>query len=730
MAFTYYYTKSGFDTVITVLKDGTQVYQDRSATAPKDTILSTAKLALVDNYPNQGVETMTEQAAPPKPPTPPPPPPTPTPQPQQQPTTPPPAPKPPKPPKPTGKGIEGVIASIARQISVLEKNIDDIYYGSKLKSTGIKLPGSKSKVNGVLPIVEEISKFDLCNILTYITSDINLNSIAGANTAVGKKLKQIQDKSRELSNFLDGQSLNSNSLKDKNQITKAADNIKEISTLIDSDVVAVMPQLANTKNYLQDIQGTLTGVTIGQGSQNLNTIPNADVQKVLNKLRGVQSTLTSLSNMKSAQDVLNLVNNSGIANVARQLQQLQKVINPARLLPAFRSIAGTLRSVNQITLKVLNFVKILQVIGKVTQVILKVFDIIAKILSSIPVPNIATVVALTQKLSDALQKIRKLIEAGLKRVSEIQALVELIYNFILGLSAKIQELIRLVQTIVFNLEICEEIRNTEGPLLAELQDGITRLNSTITRLDRFTNSYAAATTGANRDQITFQGYTFTIVEEDVVDRGIKNKRRKAIALDSRGVLVAETQLTFATDRFTLYEELKLILKNQNLISDTGAVGEGNLAGLLAEDLTEDFVADQDIYNSIGIANERELATTAASATAEVGSFINGIKKGGRRFKRRIAQIMSKFATSSAATLKDSAKAGTFRGISSPPSKFAGSFTKTAKVSQGEAPKPISRAILSSTDRAKWTSISRNPTVSLGLKKKAEEILEKDQTARK
>lgn len=84
MAFTYYYSKSGFDTFITVLKDDTQVYQNKSATASREVLLEEAKLALKDNYPNQGVETMTEVPNP----TPPPPPvvqqpqPTPTPVPQ------------------------------------------------------------------------------------------------------------------------------------------------------------------------------------------------------------------------------------------------------------------------------------------------------------------------------------------------------------------------------------------------------------------------------------------------------------------------------------------------------------------------------------------------------------------------------------------------------------------------------------------------------------------------
>lgn len=639
------------------------------------------------------------------------------------------------------KGLEGIISSIATQLGIIEKNIDDIYYGSRLKNTGIKLPGSKAKVNGILPLVQEISKFDLCNILTYITSNINLNNIAGQNTAAGKKLKALQDKARKLAKELDGGSLTSNTVKDNTKLSKLNESLREILSDIDSDTVAALPQLANTQNYLEDIRGTLSSfLPQAPGStiqfQNLNTIPNAEVQKVLNKIRGVQSTLYSLSNINNVQDALNLANNAAGLNVANQLKELQKVINPAKLLPAFKQVASTLNTINQIVLKILNFVKILQVIGKVAQVLIKVLDIITKVLSYIPIPNMVTVVTVTQKFSDALQKIRKLLENALKRVLEIQALVELLYSFTVDLSAKIVEIKNLVNIIIFNLESCESLNNVSEPIVAELKVGIARIDNGIARLSKFTDAYAAATkNNMQGNEITFNGYVLQIIEEQVVDKSVRNKRRKAIALDSRGVLVAETELTFATDRYTLYEELKLLLKNQGLVSDTGAVGEGSLAGLLGADVTEDYISDKDIYSDLGIDSEQELIDTSAAVSAEVGTFIKGIKKGGRKFKKRVTQITSKFASTSAQTLKQAAKEGKFKATSGIANKFAGSFGKAAKVSQGnlsadrEGAEQVSQDLLSDEQKTKWIKIVTSDNISPTLRQKAYEILQKDTIAR-
>lgn len=711
MAFSYYFTKpTGFWTGIEVIKDGIRIYRNGSATSSREVLLSQAKLALKDNYPNQGVETMVEIAIPatpfpdpPKPPAPPPPPPPPT-------ATPSPVRKKLSSNRPKGKGIEGIITSISKQLANIDTKVDDIYYGNKAKNTGIKLPGSTSKVNGILPIAQEIAKIDLCNILTFLLSNVKLPK----DSVVGKKLKRLEEKTKALGDKLAKTKVGSAAIKNTQNLKDISLAIADTTNLIDDDVISVVPQLANAKNYLDDIKGTITSYA------NLNTVPNADVQRILSKLKGVESTVSSIKSISSTQDALNIVQSATNLNITGQIQQLQKLLNPAQLLPTLRKISTTLKGINQIALKILNFIRILQVITKVSAALLTVLNIIQKILSLIPIPNIVTVVAITQKFSDALQSIKKVIEVGLKRVAQIGKLVELIYNFAISLIAKIGDLIGILDTIIYNLQTCEV--TTDDPAVEDLLNAKASLQDTTGRLNAFTATYAAAVRAGNGSVRVYNGLTLRIVEEVVVDNGVINKRRKAVALDTRGVLIAETDLTFATDTDTLYQELELLLRNKGVAVDTSSsIGTAN-TDPLDIDFTDAFPSDEDAYTSVGLDSEDELVATSAEASAEVSNFINGIKKGGKKFKRIIKQILGKFATDSAQSLKDSAKAGTFKGTSPASSKFAGSLGAAAKTSTGGQ----GQRTITPEEKSKWESIIRNPKTSVTLRARAQQILKTSQ----
>ena len=606
-----------------------------------------------------------------------------------------------------GKGIEKLLTTIAKGLATIENTVDDAYYGNALKP-GIKIPGSKTKINGIRPLVEEISKVDLCNIVTYVLSNIKLNSLTGTNTVVGKKLEKLQSKAKKLVQDIDSGAL-ANKVISKEKLTTIKETINEINGLIDNDLVSVMPQLANAKNYVADVAGSLNSYT------DLNTIPNADVQRLLTKIRNVQSTMYSIANMQTVEDVVNVLNNTTNLNLAEQLQRIQKAINPAQLLPAFKKIAVVLRSINQVALKILKYVKLLQVVSKALSVVAKVLHVIITILSFIPIPNIVTIVTITQKFSDALQSAKKFIEKVQKRVSEIFALVDLIYSFILSIVGKIDELLGYINTIIFNLESCAA--TSDSPVVASLKDAVSRTNNTKNQLTQFTVNYAKAQASKTGKERTYNGYTLKIEEEELVDEGIKYKRRKAIALDNRGVLVAETQLTFATDLDILYQELILILQNKGLISDTGIVGIDILG--TASELTP---SDNDIFESIGLTDEAELIGINAEVQTEVTNFVGGLKKKGRRFQRTIRQLVGKFATDSAKALKQSAKDGKYTGASSLANTTAANVSKRSQISEGA---PDTEKRLTEREREKWLLILASPASGPILKAKAAEVLAKD-----
>ena len=261
--------------------------------------------------------------------------------------------------------------------------------------------------------------------------------------------------------------------------------------------------------------------------------------------------------------------------------------------------------------------------------------------------------SVTQTLSSALQRIEKFLEATTKRVTQIISIVELVYNFIIGVSAKISELISLLDILILNLRSCEIISDpktgTDPRLLEDLLAVKQDLVTTQSKLDGYTAEYAKAKADNTGKQRTYNGYILKIVEEEVVDGGIKYKRRRGIATDSKGVLVAETQVTFATNLEVIYEELKLLLKSTPPKLDTGPVVD--VPGLPPEQ------SDDEVYESIGLANEEELNQTSVDINAEISNFIGSIKKGGKKFQKTTRKNLAKFATDNAQQIKLDAKDG-------------------------------------------------------------------------
>jgi hypothetical protein len=590
------------------------------------------------------------------------------------------------------KGIESVVTNISRQLGTLEVAIDQIYYGDPLKTSGgIKLPGATKNINGVLPLAQEIAKYDLCNILSTTLQNIKLDS---TGSALGKKLDKVKEQAQKLSNQIDTSKLSAAVIKNPEKRDALLKSINELSDSIDSEVATISPQIVVTKNYIDDIVGSITNMSIGK--DNLNQVPNADVQKILSGIQGVRSTLDNLANLGTAQDLINLASKIPGLNLASQIQDLQKAINPAQIIPALRQVATLLKSINQIGLKIVSYLNILQIVGKVLDILVKVLTVVIAILQAIAIPGLAIVTTITTKLATTVESIKRQVLAASKVVKEIQALIDLIYNFTIGVLGKISELQAAIESIIYNLETCKVTENS--PALQDLKDSKAVLTNTATNLQTFVKDYASV----DRNQQSYGSYSLKIVEEELVDSGIKYKRRKAIALDQRGVLIAETALTFATDNNILFEEVKLLLQNQGLPI------EAEVGGTV-----------QDTYKMLGVTDATLLTSNAAEIQKEVSTFVDALP-GGTSFRRKIQKQIGSSTTQTAQEIKSKAT-----------SNLAGSSSKypiqaqTQTISTGTK---VNSDLLSPSQRAKWQSISTSPTAPSILKQKANLVLKNDLAA--
>jgi hypothetical protein len=144
----------------------------------------------------------------------------------------------------------------------------------------------------------------------------------------------------------------------------------------------------------------------------------------------------------------------------------------------------------------------------------------------------------------------------------------------------------------------------------------------------------------------FGAYDIRVVDEELTDRSIENKRRRGIALDQNGQIVAQSDLTFATNTAVIIAEVKqklvsLGLVQPNLVSGTSnnLVSDSTNLAIISESL--DYLDNNDV-----IQDDLNITPTPTdlpenldeSKGLGLNAFINNLK-GGRKLRRRVRAAM-------------------------------------------------------------------------------------------
>jgi hypothetical protein len=233
----------------------------------------------------------------------------------------------------------------------------------------------------------------------------------------------------------------------------------------------------------------------------------------------------------------------------------------------------------------------------------------------------------TSTIQGGKDAILKQIDERLKRLSQLNSTVELIYLTVQNITVKIQYINKQLQILQNNIQICNQ--TDTSPIINELDNTRKRLINTLEDLDKFSSKYTQA---SQLNENIFGGYILRIQEEELVDGGIKYKRRRGIAIDSNGILVEQTDLTFATDSSIIIEELKLKLQNKGLIQGIGDTGSQypDLDILVNEILIDSDIPDSDQDNL----SDEESTSEYIAIQSELNTMINGIK-GASKLKKRV-----------------------------------------------------------------------------------------------
>lgn len=644
-------------------------------------------------------------------------------------------------------GLESKAQKLADLIENIERKIDEIYRGLR-NNKGIRFPGKKDRINGIMPILLALNEVDFCNLINYITNNIPLDGENSSGPV--KTINKLQNKSKKLIKLIDTLLLSSDELvnnnitlgdivtilnviegikanvgdrinvnkdninllranpqsyiKSNNKLQQAflgvRDAIQEISSIVDDpDLLAVVPQLVQGNNFINDFLTKLDRTVT------LESIPNQEARKIFKKLRDLRTILSLIVGINSLRDALGAVQSISGLNIDRQIQKVQKSLSISKLIPIIQNIIKTVNNINQIGQKLLKYVKLIQTYIKLTSSIIKVFRAIIKLLKKLPIPAKFMLVGKIMKFSEMLNKFEDKINSALRILDALNTIIQLILSFIQNLLVKLQNINKQLQILQNNLEICDntgnlsDIGNGSGdysdlvdgnnpnknsPLIEEIKKARSKITSTIEDLNLFINKYNQAR-ALNLN--TVGGYILQIQEEELVDEGIKYKRRRGIALDNNGILVAQTDLTFATDTNIILEELKLKLQNLGYVQSiaSSSTGYPDLDALI-EDITieDDFVEEDD----------EELDNEYVEIQDELNTVIDSIK-GAPKLRRRIKQKVDKEIEKTNQEIKE----GTPPDFNSP--SAANALNSTLKeINTGTASSSNNSDILSDEERSR------------------------------
>jgi hypothetical protein len=140
----------------------------------------------------------------------------------------------------------------------------------------------------------------------------------------------------------------------------------------------------------------------------------------------------------------------------------------------------------------------------------------------------------------------------------------------------------------------------------------------------------------------FGGYDIRVVDEELTERSITNKRRRGIALDTRGQIVAQSDLTFATNTSVIIAEVQQKLMALGLVDSGVGLLDAATLSAIAESinyLDSNDVAEDDLNI------DRSAADSAAAAQSlNLNAFIDKLP-GGELFKRNSQTVTTAYNTS-------------------------------------------------------------------------------------
>lgn len=598
--------------------------------------------------------------------------------------------------------IETIIILLAKTTAFIQTNTYKILWGSltnpppraivKNANTGFfeSVKGTtKQSLNkitdffqsGIFNILDTINGLDLCGILNYVTNPTNNRPKSRppkpwTNDQIA--LFYVQDRAAEVQSLIDrylalpttlvrsytgiepkietqkqavsgsGAPLGKDNISGTDvqkfnvynllQEIKAAFTVGDQNAVItaqDATLISQVPGLGGSLNFIDDFIGY-----INQYSDYRN-IDNEDLQKILAKINQVRSVCVTIQQLDFKNLVFTALEFLGV-DIRAQIQKLSKVLDPTKLLPTIKQISNQVNAFVKIAQKIYNIISQVQFIIKILIVLLKVLKFLVKFFLGNALPALFLVMGIIATLEKAKDTAELAIAKAIKRLEQINSLMSALLGLTRYILSNAIELLVRLQVLIAKLESCDAMK--DSPVLDDLKASYQNLKAVKEQLEAYVANYEGKT---SPDNAQFGLYSIRVVDEQLTDPTIQNKRRRGIALDANGVLVAQSDLTFATNTSIIIQETKLKLVSQGLVAPQfNTLADPDLSIVLeaAQYLENDDVLSED-FNFDSLTNENIDPPDGSDESKGIGlnAFINNLS-GGRRLRKRVRTVMESSAS--------------------------------------------------------------------------------------
>ena len=580
------------------------------------------------------------------------------------------------------------VAKSADGIGTLQVGIDKVLWGTTVPRTqqtisynttkgtldykAITTAPTKPKGNlvesGLFNALDALNAVDLCNVLAYVTDMIHTKkkprSPKGTWSQVQTALYAIQDEAALVQTQIDkfmaypnvfigsyiGTGPNAVPLQQavsesnapaqggsqvtayniyflmqaiKDTFSLSTQGTGSLFTPEEKTLLTAVPGLGSNLNIVDDFIGTINKYS------DYRQIPNAEIQNLVNKVTTLRSVCVTIQNL-DFRNALALVGNFLGTDIRAQIQKLSEFLDPTKIIPTLKQINSALQSFINIAKQVKGILSLGQFLIKLALVFTKVYKFVIQFFLFSPTPGVSLTAGLISRFESAKTVAKDETDGIVVLLKTVNSLLEVVVTFIRYILVNTGELLRRLDILLAQLEGCEAVKDSD--VLFQLKETRSNLVDLQEQFATYITQYDSKT---DPSTAMFGVYDIRVVDEEITDKSIQNKRRRGIALNKDGQIVTQSDLTFATNTQVIIAEVQQKLMALGLVK--AGAGQIDAASLGAIATSINYLDSNDV-----VENDLDISTSAANSASTMESlnitnFISALP-GGKDFLQKTNDV--------------------------------------------------------------------------------------------